>query len=75
MSRVKSAISPIIALPNRTRQRPTTISLGTNDNVCSLIEVAAWIMPRISPAASAGIRIGEAVSASTHKACWATPRK
>ena len=48
----------MIAPPKMARQTATTISFGTKVSVCSLIEVAAWTMPRIRPASSAGIRIG-----------------
>ena len=72
---VKSLIIFFILPPNTTIDTPTTISLGTNDKVCSLIEVAAWIMPVSSPASSAGMRIGAAASASTHIVWLATVRK
>ena len=69
------ALGMVMLSPNKARQIATTISLGTNASVCSLIEVAAWIIPSTSPATSAGIRIGAHTSASTHSACWATPMK
>ena len=72
---VKSLSSPRISPPNSMIEIATTISLGTNDKVCSLIEVAAWIMPRMRPETSAGIRIGAAASASTHIVWFATVRK
>ena len=75
ISRVKSASSIMIVLPNSASTTPTTISLGTKLSVCSLIDVAAWIMPKMIPATSAGIRIGAEARARIHIACWATPMK
>ena len=62
-------------LPNTTIEIATTISLGTKLKVCSLIDVAAWIMPRIRPDSSAGIRIGAAANASTLMVWLARVRK
>ena len=65
----------MIEPPKMARQSATTISFGTKVRVCSLIEVAAWNMPRMRPATSAGIRIGAEARARIQSACCATPMK
>src|SRR6185295_19383659 len=65
----------MIEPPKTARQTAITISLGTKVRVCSLIEVAAWNMPRMRPATSAGIRIGAQASARIQSACCATPMR
>ncbi|PAV67629.1 hypothetical protein WR25_02147 [Diploscapter pachys] len=75
MPTVKSLSSPRIRLPKIMIENATTSSLGTKLSVCSLIDVAAWIMPRMRPASSAGIRIGALARASTHIVWLATVRK
>jgi len=72
---VKPLISIMIEPPKMARQIATTISFGTKVRVCSLIDVAAWNMPRIRPATRAGIRIGTQASARIQRACCATPMK